>query len=96
MSQEVSDMFRAIKEMDSNRKESNRRQFRKILCHVPPCYTIRELTEWHYRITHNGSPIIIDIYPSNKKYHLINSNERGRYRNVITLLKSLHGVKHAT
>lgn len=47
-------------------------------------YEVREFSPYQWRI--NG---IIDIYPTNKNYHLIKENKRGSYNNLIPFLDSI-------
>lgn len=46
-------------------------------------YEVKELSPYQWRI--NG---IIDIYPTNERYHLLKVNKRGEYNNLFSFLAS--------
>ena len=35
---------------------------------------------WHFRLSQNGFKV--DIFPTRHRYHIINSNQRGRYKDL--------------
>lgn len=81
---DMAEDFRAMRDHQRAYKQSNRDKFESVLKTLKEQYTVVELTPYQYRI--DG---ILDIYPSNKKWHLIPTNERGRFRTVEDIAKVL-------
>lgn len=47
-------------------------------------YDVKAITEYQWRIND-----AIDIFPTNNRYHNLNRNSRGHYRNLITFISSM-------
>ena len=57
-------------------------------------FLITKLTDYQFRIKHERSEKIIDIYPIHLRYHIIDTNERGQVfgeKKLINFVKSVFG-----
>ena len=74
---DMAEGFRAMKENARHYKQANRVKFVNILRSLDYSqHMVEEITPYQYRI--DGK---LDIYPSNRKWHLIPTGERGQFRN---------------
>jgi len=57
-------------------------------------FLVTKLTDYQFRIKHERSEKIVDIYPIHLRYHIINTNERGQVfgeKKLINFVKSIFG-----
>lgn len=79
---ETNQLWRDVREEQRRHKERNRNSFLKELDMIGLDY--KKLTDYQFRFMLLDN--IIDIYPSNKKYHNITSQSRGRYTSLYRFL----------
>lgn len=53
-------------------------------------YSVKYLTEYQWRIND-----VVDIYPVNRRYHILETNKRGDYRDMHHFLSKLFGRQNA-
>lgn len=55
-------------------------------------FTVKKITEYQFRITHERSEKIVDIYPIHLRYHVVNTGKRGQVlgeKKLFNFVKSL-------
>lgn len=73
---DMAEGWNIIKEERQKYKDGNRETFRKgILDVLRESYDVKQITEYQFRINE-----VLDIYPSNRKWHLLTKNKRGQFR----------------
>jgi len=88
---ESTEYYQALKEERSQRKLDRQARFEKLIRRLNrshPCFTIEEFAPWHYRITRMNHPAVLDIFPTNFKYHRVDTDKRGWYKDVLSLLRT--------
>jgi hypothetical protein len=80
---DTNQMWRDVKDDRRQYKQNNRDLFLSMLDELRDTHDIKELTEYQYRV--DG---ILDLYPSNRKWHLLPTGERGQFKNI-TKIKEL-------
>lgn len=80
MPNEESEFWKAVRE-EARLKRANRResQYGDLIDLEDMGYDVRVVNEEGYQFRING---IIDIYPTNKKYHNLQSKRRGVYKDL--------------
>lgn len=81
---ETNQMWRDVKDGQRRYKQNNRDLFLSFLDEVKDAHTVVKLTPYQYRI--DGR---LDIYPSNRKWHLIKTGERGQFRSISDIKRQL-------
>lgn len=81
---ETNEMWRDIRNDRRKYKQNNRDLFLSFLEDIKGMHKVVQLTEYQYRIDDT-----LDIYPSNRKWHLLKTGERGQFRNIEQIKKLL-------
>jgi hypothetical protein len=81
---ETNQMWRDVKDEQRKYKQNNRDLFLSILDEIKDSHEVIQLTEYQYRI--DGK---LDIYPSNRKWHVLATGKRGQYRNISDIRRQL-------
>jgi len=74
---ETNQLWRDVKRNQRTYKQNNRDLFLSFLQELKDTHKVIRVTEYQYRI--DG---VLDIYPSNSKWHLLPTGERGQFRNI--------------
>jgi hypothetical protein len=88
---EMGDDFKALKEFQRQNKEIRRnKETPKILALTAHGFTVEQLTPFHFRVNR-----VLDLFPTNRKYHYLPTQERGRYNDadLEKLVKAKLGLK---
>lgn len=76
--------FKAMRELEQKEAEQRRNESEAELHDAIASLGLpaaQRLTDYQFRIDHNG--VKVDIYPTNRKYHNVTINHRGRIRRTI-------------
>lgn len=72
---EIGELWREIRDDARKHKSKNRGNFSDVLNQLRLNHTIKEMNPgMQYRVDS-----AIDLYPSNKKYHILKTGQRGRF-----------------
>jgi len=53
-------------------------------------YNVYEMSRWHFRVACDWSPVIVDVWPSVRKYMVVGSSSALRYGdNIVDLFASI-------
>jgi hypothetical protein len=76
------EFWNAVNEASRKHKGKNLEEQWPILDELVRSGQAKELTHYQYRI--DGK---FDVYPANKRFHILSTGKRGRYKDLILFLK---------
>lgn len=82
----LSEDFKAMREHSRNNRLKRQDDDKKIIQSICQEYSIdyKEIAPHHIRLSSNG--IRIDIFPQHSRYHILNTQKRGSYRDIAEFL----------
>jgi hypothetical protein len=93
MSEEMSEMFRMQREhnqQENKKKQDDAHSLINAWCTVHE-YKMEKVADYQIRIIGDGKKL--DIFPTNKKYHDITKNTRGKYQKLEQFLNQHFGIE---
>lgn len=80
---DIGEFWKIIKEDQRKQRQSNREHFIDQLGYVGKIgFEVEPISEYQFRIND-----VLDIFPSNRKFHDLKNNKRGRYNDFLKFVQ---------
>lgn len=86
MSDDLADYWRAHKEELRERRQKRRARGTVEIDQLGPAYRVERKSPYHFRI--NG---LLDVWPTNRRFHCLRTQERGGYQSLDLLVRAHFG-----